>query len=80
VLTAALESQPARVSNRPNEVIKQLTAWTCVILVPTPIAGLCGMDFEHMPEVSWTFGYPLALGTMLAAAAVHYTMFRCRGL
>jgi magnesium transporter len=79
LLTAALESLLARVSNRLNEVMKQLTAWAGIILVPTLIAGVYGMNFEHMPELSWTLGYPLALGTMLAAAGILYVMFRRRG-
>jgi magnesium transporter len=79
LLTSALESLLARVSNRLNDVMKQLTAWAGIILVPTLIAGIYGMNFEHMPELSWVFGYPLALGTMLAAAGLLYVMFRRRG-
>jgi magnesium transporter len=79
LLTSALESLLARVSNRLNDVMKQLTAWAGIILVPTLIAGIYGMNFEHMPELSWAFGYPLALGTMLAAGGLLYVMFRRRG-
>jgi magnesium transporter len=79
LLTSALESQLARVSNRLNEVMKQLTAWAGIILVPTLIAGIYGMNFVHMPELSWTLGYPLALGFMAATAGALYLMFKRRG-
>jgi magnesium transporter len=79
LLSSALDAQLARVSNRLNEVMKQLTAWAGIILVPTLIAGIYGMNFEHMPELSWTVGYPLALATMLLAAGALYVMFKRRG-
>jgi magnesium transporter len=79
LLSSALDAQLARVSNRLNEVMKQLTAWAGIILVPTLIAGIYGMNFEHMPELSWTVGYPLALAAMLLAAGALYMMFKRRG-
>jgi magnesium transporter len=78
LLTSALESQLAQVSNRLNDVMKHLTAWAGIILVPTLIAGIYGMNFEHMPELSWRLGYPLSLALMVAAAAVLYVVFKRR--
>lgn len=78
LLTSALESQLAQVSNRLNVVMKHLTAWAGIILVPTLIAGVYGMNFAHMPELSWSVGYPLALGMMLASAAALYLVFKRR--
>jgi magnesium transporter len=78
LLTAALESQLAQVSNRLNVVMKKLTAWAGIILVPTLIAGVYGMNFRHMPELSWTIGYPLALGTMALSAGALYVAFKRR--
>jgi magnesium transporter len=43
------------------------------------IAGIYGMNFAHMPELTWTFGYPLALAVMAAACAVLYRAFRRNG-
>jgi magnesium transporter len=43
------------------------------------IAGIYGMNFEHMPELEWTFGYPLALGVMLSACAGLYVYFKRSG-
>jgi magnesium transporter len=79
LLTTALEAQLAQVSNRLNVVMKKLTSWAAIVLVPTLIAGIYGMNFRHMPELSWQYGYPLSLGTMLVAALLLYRGFRKRG-
>jgi magnesium transporter len=44
--------------------------------VPTAIAGLYGMNFEHMPELKWTFGYPLVLFVMATICALLYRYFK----
>ena len=49
-----------------NEVTKRLAAYAALIAVPTLIAGVYGMNFTHMPEIEWAFGYPLSLSLMLA--------------
>jgi magnesium transporter len=45
----------------------------------TLIAGIYGMNFRHMPELNWTYGYPLALGGMLAVMIVLYVVFKKKG-
>jgi len=50
-----------------------------VFLVPTPIAGIYGMNFDRMPELHWTVGYPLALGVVAASAVALSLGFRKRG-
>ena len=72
LLTSARELQLAQVANRQNVVMKQLTAWAAIILIPTLIAGVYGMNFRHMPELDWEFGYPFALGLMGGAAFLLY--------
>jgi magnesium transporter len=79
LLTSAREHQLAQLSNRANVVMKQLSAWAAIILIPTLIAGIYGMNFRHMPELDWLFGYPFAIGVMVVAASVLYRMFRKRG-
>ena len=79
LLTSALESQLAQVSNRLNVVMKQLSAWAGIILVPTLIAGVYGMNFRTMPELRWQLGYPFAIGLMLVSAALLYRAFKKRG-
>ncbi|HEV8421076.1 MAG TPA: magnesium/cobalt transporter CorA [Actinomycetota bacterium] len=79
ILTSVLEASLAVISNRLNEVMKSLTSWAAIILVPTLIAGIYGMNFRHMPELKWYYGYPFALGLMALAAAILYRAFKKRG-
>jgi magnesium transporter len=79
LLSSALESQLAQVSNRLNTSMREMTAWAAIILVPTLIAGIYGMNFRHMPELSWRLGYPFAIGTMLASSLILYALFKRRG-
>ena len=79
LLTSARELQIAQTSNRLNVVMKQLSAWAAIILIPTLIAGIYGMNFDHMPELGWVFGYPFALSLMAVLALVLYRVFRRRG-
>ena len=78
LLTALLEVRVAQVANRLNEVMKKLTSWAAIILLPTFIAGVYGMNFLHMPELRWRFGYPAALGLMAAGALTLYAIFKRR--
>jgi magnesium transporter len=78
ILASALEANLTVASNRLNEVMKELTAWAAIILLPTLIAGIYGMNFNHMPELGWLFGYPFAIGLMLLSAGVLYVMFKRR--
>jgi magnesium transporter len=78
LLTSARELQLAQVANRQNVVMKQLTAWAAIILIPTLIAGIYGMNFRHMPELDWAIGYPFALGLMAVTAFLLYRSFRKR--
>jgi magnesium transporter len=79
ILTTIVDIRMAQSSNQLNEVMKKLSAWAGIILVPTLIAGIYGMNFDHMPELHWTLGYPLALGMMVVSATLLYLGFRKRG-
>lgn len=61
-----------------NNVIKIFSVVAVVLLPPTMIASIYGMNFEVMPELKWTYGYPLALLLMLASAILPYTYFKWR--
>ena len=78
LLTGLLEADLAVVSNRMNQVMKRMTSWGAILLGSTLIAGIYGMNFRDIPELNWTFGYPFALGTMLALTIFLYTWFRRR--
>ena len=76
LLTSVLEANLALVSVTQNEVVKKISAWAAVIAVPTFIASVYGMNFEHMPELSSEYGYPLALAVMGMAVSALVVFFR----
>lgn len=76
ILTSAREVQLAIESMRLNVVMKKVTSWAAIILLPTLIAGIYGMNFRHMPELTWKIGYPVALTTMLVTAGILYWVFK----
>jgi magnesium transporter len=74
----AVDAHLAIISNRMNQVMKQLTAWGAIVFGATLIAGIYGMNFERMPELHWYFGYPMALGLMLVLSVALYWSFKKR--
>lgn len=62
-----------------SEVTKKLAAWAGIFAVATAFAGIWGMNFEHMPELKWAWGYPIALGVITATCALLYWRFRRAG-
>ena len=75
----AVDAHLAVVSNQMNLVMKQLTAWGSIVFGATLIAGIYGMNFAHMPELEWYYGYPFALGLMALLSAGLFRVFRRRG-
>jgi magnesium transporter len=73
---SALEVNLSVASNRVNEVARTLTAWAAIFAAMTLLTGIYGMNFEHMPELGWRFGYAWALGVMTAAAGGLWLYFR----
>jgi magnesium transporter len=59
-----------------NEPMKRLAAYAALIAVPTLIAGIYGMNFQHLPELEWKFGYAGAMGVMVAIDV--YLFYRLR--
>lgn len=76
LLTNALESYLSLVNNNLNQVMKTLTSLTVMLVVPTLIAGIYGMNFDNMPELHWEFGYPFALLLMATSAGSLFVYFR----
>ena len=74
----AVDAHLAILSNRMNEVMKSMTSWGALLLGSTLIAGIYGMNFEHMPELGWQYGYPFALLLMIVMTAVGYRYFKRR--
>ena len=79
LLGNAVDAQLAIMSNRMNGVMKLMTSWGAILLGATLVAGIYGMNFEHMPELEWRLGYPFALSIMLAITVVGYRSFKRRG-
>lgn len=79
ILTSALDVHLSAVGNRLNEAMKVLTSYAGIILVPTLLAGIWGMNFVHMPELQWRFGYLYALILMGGSAFGLWMVFRRRG-
>jgi magnesium transporter len=79
VLNGILDANIAQVSVRQNEDMRKITAWVAILAFPTMIAGIYGMNFEHMPELSWTVGYPAVLVVMLAGCFTIWRVFKRAG-
>ena len=62
-----------------NEEIKKVSAWAAILFAPTLIGTVYGMNFAHMPELRWVFGYPFALALMLVVSLTLYAIFKRRG-
>jgi magnesium transporter len=69
----------SRISVRQNEDMRKISAWAAIIAVPTLIAGVYGMNFDHMPELHWLAGYPLSLVVMGGAAFALFRQFKRAG-
>ena len=74
-----MDSTQGFINIRQAQIIKTFSIAAVVFLPPTLIASIYGMNFTRMPELSWTFGYPLALGLMIAAGIAPYYYFKRKG-
>jgi magnesium transporter len=79
MVTTALSVNLSLITLQESETTKRLASCAALIAVPTMIAGIYGMNFRHMPELDWQFGYPVAIAIMLIIDAYLYTRFRSAG-
>jgi magnesium transporter len=79
LLTGVLQANLTQVTVRQNEDVRKISAIVAMLAVPTGIAGIYGMNFEHMPELGWRFGYPLVIGVIVLICLVLYRYFRRAG-
>ncbi|GGX31547.1 magnesium transport protein CorA [Streptomyces lomondensis] len=79
LLNSALDAHLARVGTWQNDDMRRISAWAAILATPTLVAGIYGMNFAHMPELSWAYGYPLAITVMTGAAALLHRTFRRNG-
>ena len=75
----AIQVNLSMVTIEESETTKRLAAWAGIFAVATAFVGVWGMNFEHMPELKWGWGYPLALGVIAAVCGVMYWRFRKAG-
>jgi magnesium transporter len=74
-----LEATLGMISTEQNQIIKLFSVMAVMLMPPTLVASIYGMNFENMPELKWAYGYPLALGAMVLAAVIPYLYFRRKG-
>jgi magnesium transporter len=78
-VTTAIQVNLALITIGESEVTKRLAAYAALVAVPTMIAGIYGMNFEHMPELGWSFGYPTVVGLMAVIDTYLFIRFRKAG-
>jgi magnesium transporter len=76
VLAFAFEASLLVGQAQETAVSKKLASWLAIIAIPTALAGIYGMNFKHMPELDWEYGYYTLLGVMLTACGALYWRFR----
>ena len=59
--------------------MKKISSWAAILFAPSLIAGIYGMNFTHMPELDWTYGYPMAIGLMTVISGGLYLRFKKAG-
>ncbi|WP_407924326.1 magnesium/cobalt transporter CorA [Actinomadura macrotermitis] len=79
LLTSVLSAHLALQGKQQNEDMRKISAWAAIIAVPTAIAGIYGMNFEHMPELHWRYGYLLVIVVMAAAMGIVFYKLRKNG-
>jgi magnesium transporter len=79
LVTTILAANLTSVSVRQNEDMRKISAWVAIAAVPTMIAAIYGMNFDHMPELRWTWGYPLSILGMAIVCIGLYRKFRSSG-
>jgi magnesium transporter len=78
LLQNALTVDATLAAQKQNDDTKKISAWAAILFAPTLIAAIYGMNFRNMPELSWTFGYPLSILAMIVFAVVLYVIFKVR--
>jgi magnesium transporter len=79
VLAFAFEASLMTGQAQQTAIVRKLASWAAILAVPTAIAGIYGMNFEHMPEIKWAYGYYLVIGVILAICTTLFVQFRRNG-
>jgi magnesium transporter len=78
-LTSVIETSGLLEQQRQGAITRQLAAWAAILAVPTAIAGIYGMNFDHMPELRWEYGYHAVVGVMATICLTLYVRFKRAG-
>ncbi|MFC6983726.1 magnesium and cobalt transport protein CorA [Streptomyces cirratus] len=79
LLNSILQASLAQASVAQNEDMRKITSWAAIIAVPTMICGVYGMNFEHMPELHWRYGYPMVMTAIAGACLTIHRALRRNG-
>jgi magnesium transporter len=79
LLSSAFDANQSRIGVQQNDDMRRMSAWAAIFAVITVLAGIYGMNFVRMPELRWSFGYPLVLLVMAGLSVVLYRMFKKSG-
>ncbi|MFG2513606.1 magnesium and cobalt transport protein CorA [Streptomyces sp. NPDC048584] len=74
-----LSAHLAQMSVRQNDDMRKISAWAAMAAIPTMLAGIYGMNFEHMPELRWEWSYPVVIVAMVALEVLVFRLFKRRG-
>jgi magnesium transporter len=64
---------------RQNDDMRKISAWAAMAAVPTMVAGIYGMNFDHMPELHWLWSYPVVIGSLVVLEFLLFRLFKRRG-
>ncbi|MCT7355233.1 magnesium and cobalt transport protein CorA [Streptomyces sp. 15-116A] len=76
LLNSILQAHLAQVTVAQNADMRKITAWAAIVAVPTMVCGVYGMNFDHMPELRWRYGYGMVIGVISVACLLLYRAFR----
>ncbi|MGW7404540.1 magnesium/cobalt transporter CorA [Streptomyces sp. NPDC054833] len=79
LVSDVLSAYLAQMSVRQNDDMRKISAWAAMAAIPTMIAGIYGMNFDHMPELHWLWSYPAVIVAVIALEVVLYRLFKRRG-
>ena len=76
LLTTLVQAVLAKITLQQNNDMRKIAAWVAILAVPTMVAGIYGMNFDHMPELRWTYGYPAVLALIAIVCVGLIRVFR----
>ncbi len=79
LIDTIMQAGAAQITVTQNEDMRRISAWVAIIAVPTMICGVYGMNFDHMPELRWTYSYPAVLAVIAVACTLIHRGFRRNG-